>query len=99
MASSRDVALPRSKMECNEWAVVSLGKKMTPEKRRKEMAQPEIGNQIVYLEIIKRIVYNVLGPKHSWDQKAAGEISGHRGALSNLVTDLVGSSTQDIICK
>lgn len=74
-------------------------KKRHQKSTEKRWAQPEIGNQIVYLEMVKRIVYSVLGQKHFWHEKAAGEIPGHRGALSNLVTDLMGSSAQDIICK
>lgn len=55
---------PGLRWECNEWTVVPLGKKKRHQKStEKRWAQQEIGNQIVYLEMVKRIVYSVLGQK------------------------------------
>lgn len=43
---------------------VALGNKDTRRSSEKRWAHPEIRNQIVYLEMIKRVVYNVLGQEH-----------------------------------
>lgn len=50
--------------ECNGWTGVALGNKDTRRSSEKRWAHPEIRNQIVYLEMIKRVVYNVLGQEH-----------------------------------